>query len=99
MNHFLTQAGLTRIIVPTLFRDDYISALKALSSDAHPVPLIRMLTRAARFSRWLDMTSTDKCFAALTQSNAMKRPEEAQLTFDDSRLAAVPEEKTASHSQ
>ena len=96
MNHFLTQAGLTRIIVPTVIRDDYISALKALSSNAHPVPLIRMLTRAARFSRWLDMTSTDKCFAALAQSNAMKRPEEAQLTFDDSQLIAVLEENATS---
>jgi hypothetical protein len=82
-----------------VFRDDYLSALKALSSNAYPVPLIRMLARAARFSRWLDMTSRDKCFAALAQSNAMKRPEEAQLTFDDSRLAAVPEEKTTSPGQ
>jgi len=87
MNHFLTQAGLTRIIVPTVFRDDYISALKALSSNAHPVPLVRMLSRAARFSRWLDMTSMTNCFAALTQSNAMQHPEDAQLTFDDSQLA------------
>jgi hypothetical protein len=82
MNHFLTQAGLTRIIVPTVFREDYISALEALSTNAHPVPLVRMLSRAARFSRWLDMTSTTNCFAALTQSNAMQRPEDAQLTFD-----------------
>ena len=81
MNCFLTQAGLTRIIVPTVFRDDYISALKALSGNAHPVPLIRMLTRAARFSRWLDMTSRDKCFAALPQANAMKRPEEGPAYF------------------
>ena len=75
MNHFLTQAGLTRIIVPTVFRDDYISALKALSSNAHPVPLVRMLACVARFSRWLNMTSMTNCFAALTQSNAMQRPE------------------------
>jgi hypothetical protein len=53
LNLFLTQAGLTRIIIPTVFRDDYISALKALSSNAHPMPLVRMLTRAARFSRCL----------------------------------------------
>jgi Fic/DOC family len=99
MNHFLTQAGLTRIIVPTVFRDDYISALKALSSNAHPVPLVRMLSRAARFSRWLDMTSMTNCFAALTQSNAMQRPEDAQLTFDDSQLAMVPEQVTASLGQ
>jgi len=99
MNHFLTHAGLTRIIVPTVFRDDYLSALKALSSNAYPVPLIRMLARAARFSRWLDMTSTDKCFAALARSNAMKRPVDARLTFDDSQPAAVPEEKTTSPGQ
>ena len=99
MNHFLTQAGLTRIIVPTVFREDYISALKALSSNAHPVPLVRMLARAARFSRWLDTTSTINCFAALTQSNAMQRSEDAQLTFDDSQLAMMPDEKTASSRQ
>jgi fido (protein-threonine AMPylation protein) len=99
MNHSLTRAGLTRIIIPTVFRDDYISALKALSSNTHPVPLVRMLARAARFSRWLDMTSLTHCFAALNQSNAMQRPEDAQLTFDDSQLAVVPEEVTGSLGQ
>jgi fido (protein-threonine AMPylation protein) len=99
MNLFLTQAGLTRIVVPAVFREDYISALKALSSNAHPIPLVRMLTRAARFSRWLDMTSTTNCFAALTRYNAMQRPEDAHLTFDDSPLAVMPEEKTASPRQ
>ena len=28
MNHFLTNAQLTRIIVPTVYRDDYVSALR-----------------------------------------------------------------------
>ncbi|MBL8270220.1 Fic family protein, partial [Steroidobacter sp.] len=68
MNMFLTQAGLTRIIIPTVFRDDYISALKALSNNAHPRPLVRMLTRAARFSRWLDLSSKQRAFACLKQS-------------------------------
>jgi len=39
------------------------------------------------------MTSTANCFAALTQSKAMERPEVAQLTFDDSHLAVMPQEK------
>jgi hypothetical protein len=34
MNQFLTQSGLTRIITPTVYRDDYISALKAMSSNS-----------------------------------------------------------------
>src|SRR5690606_2302135 len=49
LNLFLAAAGLTRIIIPTVFRDDYISALKAMSSTGYPVPLMRMFTRAALF--------------------------------------------------
>jgi hypothetical protein len=84
MNLFLTQAGLTRIIIPTVYRDDYIPALKAMSSNENPVPLVRMLARAARFSRWVDMSSKENAFAALKQSNALERPEVAKLSFDDS---------------
>jgi hypothetical protein len=86
LNLFLTQAGLTRIIIPTVFRDDYISALKALSSNAHPMPLVRMLTRAARFSRWLDLSSKERAFAGVRQSHAIEQPATAKLTFDDSPL-------------
>jgi Fic/DOC family len=87
LNHFLTHAGLTRIIVPTVFRDDYISALKALSTNAHPVPLTRMLGRAARFSRWLNMRSKESSFLALKQSKALERPEIAKLSFDESQVS------------
>jgi fido (protein-threonine AMPylation protein) len=70
MNLFLTEAGLTRIIIPTVYRDDYISALKAMSSNAHSVPLVRMLARAARFSRWVDTRSKANAFADLNRSHA-----------------------------
>lgn len=86
LNLFLTQAGLTRIIIPTVFRDDYISALKALSSNAHPIPLVRMLTRAAHFSRWLDLSSKERAFAGLKQSQALEQPAAAKLAFDDNHL-------------
>lgn len=84
LNLFLTQAGLARIIIPTAYREDYILALKALSGSGHAVPYVRMLTRAARFSRWLDMRSKDAAFAALKRSNALEEPAAAKLTFDDS---------------
>lgn len=83
LNLFLTQAALTRIIIPTVYRDDYLAALKAMS-NAHPVPLLRMLARGARFSRWLDLSSKDRAFAALVKSNAMARPNAGKLVFDDS---------------
>jgi hypothetical protein len=83
LNLFLSEAGLTRIIIPTVYRDDYLSALKAMS-NANPIPLSRMLARAARFSRWLDMSSKDRAFAALEKSNALARADAGKLTFDDS---------------
>jgi hypothetical protein len=89
MNLFLTEAGLTRIIVPTVYRDDYISALKAISINSLPTPTIRMLGRAARFSRWLNMTSKATAFAALKRSNAMGRPETDKLVFGGS-IAPTP---------
>jgi len=84
MNLFLTEAGLTRVIIPTVYRDDYISALQAISINSLPTPLVRMLGRAARFSRWLNMTSKAAAFGDLKRSNAMGRPETDKLVFDDS---------------
>jgi Fic/DOC family protein len=79
MNHFLTGAGLTRIIIPTGYREDYISALKAMSSNSLSTPLVRMLTRAARFSRWVSMSSKAGAFTDLKRSNAFGRPETQRL--------------------
>jgi hypothetical protein len=89
MNLFLTEGGLTRIIIPTVYRDDYISALKAMSSNSLPTPLVRMLGRAARFSRWVNMRSKASAFADLKRSNALGRPETDKLSFDDS-LVSTP---------
>lgn len=88
LNLFLGAAGLTRIIIPTVYRDDYISALKAMSSTAHPVPLLRMFSRAARFSRWLDLRSKDAAFEALKQSNALEEPTAARLSFPEEEVPA-----------
>ena len=87
MNHFLTQAGLTRVVIAAVNRDDYISALKAMSSNDHSLPLLRMLTRAGRFSRWLDMSSKDRAFAAIKGSNALEKSDVSRLAFDDGRPA------------
>lgn len=81
MNLVLSAHGLTRIIVPTVFRDDYLLALKALSNSADATPYLRMLTRAASFSGWLNLRSEDACFKQLHASNALKKPAEGKLAF------------------
>lgn len=89
LNLFLSAAGLTRIIIPTVFRDDYISALKAMSSTGYSVPLVRMLTRAARFSRWLDLRSKGAAFEALTRSHALEEPAAAKLVFEEEAVVVL----------
>jgi len=90
MNHFLTNAGLTRIVIPTIYRDDYISALKAMT-HGNPAPLPRMLNYAGRFSRWIDFSSKERCFHMLERSNAMKEDErQFRLEFDEEGMALGP---------
>lgn len=85
MNMALSAESLTRIIVPTVFRDDYILALKALTNSGNATPYMRMLTRAASFSRWLDLRSQPKCFEQLHSSNSLLGPAEGKLVFDSSQ--------------
>jgi hypothetical protein len=86
MNLILSQAGLTRIVIPTAFREDYILSLKALTNDGHAEPYVRMLTTSAKFSALLDSSDSDRMLAQLAKSNATKEPNEARLN-----LAALSE--------
>jgi len=81
MNLALSGEARTRIIVPTVYREDYLLALKALSRNSEPEPYVRMLTRAAEFSRWLDYSSQTRLFRQLSESNALVQPAAARLKF------------------
>ncbi len=74
MNVELVTAGEERIIIPTIFRSNYLSALKALSLSHNPTPLVRTLDFAQKWVAalpWSDLTSTQ---ATLTRGNAFMDP-------------------------
>jgi len=76
MNAELVAAGERRVIVPTVYRDDYLGALRALSRQDTPMPLVLMLDQAQRFTasvRW-DEYATAR--ADLTAARAFAVPEE-----------------------
>ena len=50
MNAELVKARQTRIIIPTVYREDYMGALRKLTRQQSPAPYIRMLARAQQFS-------------------------------------------------
>jgi len=53
MNAELTAAGQAKIIIPTVYRDDYLLNLRRLTRKHDPGPYIRMMDRAHAFSHWL----------------------------------------------
>ncbi len=85
MNLALTIAGRTRVIIPTVMRDDYIQSLKRLTNHGEADTFVRVLNVAAEFSRKLRFQTFEELRESLLVSNAMKAPDDAIL-----RLAVLP---------
>lgn len=87
MNAELTAANECRIIIPTVYRDDYVTALKAFSQNRQTDPVIRMFERAQTFTASMDYSSYEAGKASFTKAEAFKDPREGKLTFTERRLA------------
>lgn len=87
MNAELAAAGRQRIVVPPVYRDDYLSALRALSRSGNPIPLHRMLAFAQDVARRVDWSSYDAARRLLEDANAFLTPDEAE---DTGRRLRIP---------
>ncbi|WP_179020756.1 Fic family protein [Winogradskyella forsetii] len=79
MNAELSTASQTKIIIPTVYREDYLGGLRKLTRNQDPSVYIRMLNRAQAFSDKLlgdDMVAMED---VLQQSNAFKESNEGVL--------------------
>ncbi len=73
MNSYLSRHGLSRIMIPTVFREDYLLPLKALSNHHDPVPFLAAMMRAQRWSAAFDFTrSRDQVQAAMAACHAFE---------------------------
>lgn len=54
MNAELTAGGLSRIIVPTVYREDYLLPLKALSNHNDPIAYLRSMSRIQQWTAAFD---------------------------------------------
>ncbi|TDE09379.1 Fic family protein [Dyadobacter psychrotolerans] len=79
MNAELSSKGLSKIIIPTVYREDYMGALRKLTRQHDPTAYIRMLLRTFEFSSNIygeDQTIIEN---HLIRSNAFEEPEVAKL--------------------
>jgi hypothetical protein len=85
MNAELVATGENRIIVPTVYRNNYLMALKALSHNGFTGPLVRTLDFAQRYTAAVDFAGLDRARFILDRTNAFRDPNEA----DDAGIRLV----------
>ncbi len=90
MNAELVAGGEERIIIPTVFRGNYLAALRALSRTGRPEPLIRVLDYAQRWTRALDWRSLDVAERELERCNAFLDSDEAEAEGRRLRMPGQP---------
>lgn len=81
MNAELVSAGQAKILVPTVFRQDYIGALRRLSRNGDADVLIAAMNRLRDFCRRLDCGNFDTAKRQLEKSNAFSDDDSAVLRF------------------
>ena len=79
MNAELVNAKQTRILIPTVYRDDYLGALRRLIRQQDPLPYIKMMQRAQDFSATLKSDTMEELELKLELINAFKEHDEAKL--------------------
>lgn len=75
MNAELEAAGDMRTIIPTVFREDYLGALRRLSRSDDPSVLVKALRYANDFTSRIDFSDLDKARQELRAANAFEPPE------------------------
>ena len=78
MNAELYSQELSTIIIPTVYREDYLLSLRALTRRSRPDPVIKMLLRAQKFSA-LDFSLYRRILKELENRNWFREPDEAKL--------------------
>ena len=79
MNAELVRADQSRIIVPTVFREDYILALRKLTRHKDPLAYINVMTKLHQFSDNLYGSDFTELKNYLATCNAYEEPSQAKL--------------------
>jgi Fic family protein len=79
MNAQLSGVGLSKITIPTVYREDYMGALRKLTRQRVADAYVRMLLRAYEFSSTLAGDSIDEMERHLIECDAFKQPKEGKL--------------------
>ena len=81
MNAELVAANQAKVLIPTVFRDDYLGVLRQLTRRSQTGPYFRMLRRIYDFSLGIRGEDIDSMQQQLEKGNAFLEPGEGKLNF------------------
>lgn len=80
MNAELVAAGESRIIIPTIYRNTYLMAQRALSQNNNAGALLRVMDFAQKYTAAVDFTDLGEARETLQRTNAFMDANEAEAT-------------------
>lgn len=75
MNAALSAVDEQRIVIPLVYRDEYLQGLRALSRSGNPQPLIRALDYAQGYAAAIDWSDLARAEEELERTNALVPPD------------------------
>jgi prophage maintenance system killer protein len=88
-NAELFKSGLSRIIVPTVFREDYIGSLKRFTNRKDPDAFIRVMDKLQHFSNNIFGENFEELNNYIKETNAYKEPPEGKLNIIDRSMPDI----------
>jgi hypothetical protein len=90
MNAELSAVGACRIIVPTLFREEYLDSLRALSRQADAAPFMAAMQKIHRWTAAFNYQDLDDTIAQMAACNAFERsPVQFKLITPSHKLSSA----------
>lgn len=90
MNAELVAADQCKLIIPTVYREDYILNLKKLTRKREPAGFVTMMDKAHAFSHWLSARDLTHLKDQLHKCNAFMESDEAALKFPALSKSSFP---------
>jgi Fic family protein len=90
MNAELVAAHQSRMIIPTVFREDYLGALRRLSRQDDPSVLIKALRYAQEWTSRIDFTDLESAKEQMAATHAFDNDEGVHLLLPSKRLFDKP---------
>lgn len=73
MNAELSAVGACRIIVPTLFREEYLDCLRVLTRSHDPMPFVAAMQKIQAWTAAFDYQNIDQVISTMQRCNAFER--------------------------